>query len=320
MTALLSVCIVNWNTKADLEQALSSVLQADPDLPVEVVVVDNASADGSADMVQQRFPTVRLIRSEENLGFARGYNRAVAEATGRSLLLLNPDTITHPGALRTLVEFVGSHPEVGAVGPRLLNRDGSLQYSCRRFPRPLAALFRNTPLGQLFPRNRYTREYLMTDWDHELARPVDWISGAAMCLRREAWAQVGGFDEGFFMYAEDMDWCLRARRAGWGIYYLPQAVVMHCIGRSSDQVPVRMVIQFHRSMARFYLKHHASEWPFGVRWLPVLGIWLRGGLVLAETTWGLCKNKLYRRPQKSPRETVFLPAPRSEDELPLPRR
>jgi GT2 family glycosyltransferase len=320
VTALLSICIVNWNTKADLEQALISVLEANPDLPVEVIVVDNASADGSAEMVQQRFPGVRLIRSAENLGFARGYNRAAAEATGRYLLLLNPDTITQSGAVRALVEFLDSHADAGAVGPRLLNRDGSLQYSCRRFPRPLAALFRNTPLGLLFPRNRYTREYLMTDWEHDAARPVDWISGAAMCLRREVWEQVGGFDEGFFMYAEDMDWCLRAHRAGWGIYYLPQAVVVHCIGRSSDQVPVRMVIQFHRSMARFYRKHHAPEWPFGVRWLPVLGIWLRGGLVLAETAWGLLKNRLRRRPERRERKAAPLPAPRSEDELPLPRR
>jgi hypothetical protein len=128
-----------------------------------------------------------------------------------------------------------------------------------------------------------------------------------------------GLDEGFFMYAEDMD-CACAPVARMG-YLLPapgRSDALH--GRSSDQIPVRMVIQFHRSMARFYLKHHAAEWPFGVRWLPVLGIWLRGGLVLAETIWGLCKNKLYRRPKKGPRETVLLPAPRSEDELPLPRR
>ncbi len=288
----LSVCIVNWNTRTDLELAVSSVLQADLGLATEVIVLDNASSDGSADMIAARFPEVRLLRSPENLGFARGYNRAAGEAAGRYLLLLNPDTVTRPGALRTLYAFLEANPKAGAAGPRLLNRDESLQFSCRRFPRPVAALFRNTPLGKLFPRNRYTREYLMTDWGHDAPRDVDWISGAAMCIRRETWEQVGGFDEGFFMYAEDMDWCLRAHRAGWGISYVPQAVVMHCIGRSSDQVPVRMVIQFHRSMARFYLKHYAPGWPAPVRWLPVIGVWLRCGVVLAETFWSMALNRL----------------------------
>ncbi len=197
------------------------------------------------------------------------------------------------------MRFLEAHPEVGAVGPKLLNRDGTLQFSCRRFPRPLAAVFRNTPLGKLFPKNRYTREYLMTDCDHTRESPADWISGAAMCLRREAWEQVGGFDEGFFMYAEDMDWCWRARRLGWEIYYLPEAEIVHCIGRSSDQIPLRMVWQFHRSMARFYRKHYASTWPPPLRWLPFLGVWVRGGLVLVETAWSLGRNRLSWRRRKA---------------------
>jgi hypothetical protein len=288
----LSICIVNWNTRDDLERALRSLLLASLGLTQEVVVVDNGSWDGSADMVARRFPLVRLIRSTENLGFARGYNRAVAETTGRYLLLLNPDTITRPGAPKALLRFMEAHPRVAATGPRLLNRDGSLQFSCRRFPRPAAALFRNTPLGKLFPRNRYTRDYLMADTDHQAESSVDWISGAAMCIRREAWEQVGGFDEGFFMYAEDMDWCWRARQAGWDIYYVPEAEVVHLIGRSSDQVPVPMVLQFHRSMARFYRKHYAANWPLPVRWLPFVGVWARCGVVLTETAWALFRSKL----------------------------
>ncbi len=291
----LSICIVNWNTRDDLEQALSSVLLASLGLAREVVVVDNASRDQSAEMVARRFPQVQLVRSEVNLGFARGYNLAVSRTSGRYLLILNPDTITRPGAPEALVRFLDTHPRVGAVGPRLLNRDGSLQFSCRRFPRPLAALFRNTPLGKWFPRNRYTREYLMTDCDHATECCVDWISGAAMGIRRETWEQVGGFDEGFFMYAEDMDWCWRARRAEWDISYLPTAEVMHCIGRSSDQVPVRMVWQFHRSMARFYRKHYAPGWPVLVRWLPFIGVWVRCGVVTLETLWALGKNRLQSR-------------------------
>ena len=271
------------------------MLEASAGLSREVVVLDNASSDGSADMVAQRFPEVRLLRGDVNVGFARGYNRAAAATTGRYLLLLNPDTITRPGAPEALVRFLDSHPRVGAVGPRLLNRDGSLQFSCRRFPRPIAAVFRNTPLGKLFPRNRFPREYLMTDCDHARESSVDWISGAAMCVRREVWEDVGGFDEGFFMYAEDMDWCWHARRAGWDIRYLPSAEIVHCIGRSSDQAPLRMVWQFHRSMARFYRKHYAPTWPLPVRWLPFIGVWVRCGVVLLETTWSLGRNRLARR-------------------------
>ncbi len=279
----LSVCIVNWNTRDDLEEAIASVLGSDPGLNPEVIVLDNASQDGSAEMVREGFPEVTLIEGEANLGFAKGYNRAAQRASGRHLLMLNPDTVVRPGALRRLVDFLDSQPEAAAAGPRLLNSDGTVQFSCRRFPRPIAAILRNTAIGRLVPRNRFTRDYLMADWDHGAVREVDWVSGAAICIRRQAWEKVGGFDEGFFMYAEDIDWCLRARRAAWKIYYCPEAVIVHRVGRSSDQRPIPMVIEFHRSMARFYRKHYAADWPWGLRALPVLGIWARALLVTAQT-------------------------------------
>jgi GT2 family glycosyltransferase len=291
----LSVCIVNWNTRTDLEQALVSVLQPGQGLRIEVIVLDNASRDGSGDMVRQQFPQVALIASTRNLGFARGYNRAAAQTSGRHLLMLNPDTLVQPGALRRLVDFLDAHPRAGAVGPRLLKSDGRLQFSCRRFPRPLAALLRNTLLGRLVGRDRFTRGYLMADWDHATSREVDWISGAAMAIRRQAWERVGGFDEGFFMYAEDMDWCLRAQQAGYSIHYLPEAVIIHHIGRSSDQRPLPSVIEFHRSMVRFYRKHYAPRWPWGLRLLPIAGIWFRAGLVLAQTLWAEGRDRLRAR-------------------------
>jgi hypothetical protein len=290
----LSVCIVNWNTRSDLEHALDSVLKADQGLDLQVIVVDNASRDGSADMVRERFAQVSLIRSPQNLGFARGYNLAARQARGRYLLILNPDTEARPDALRRLVEFMDAHPAAAAAGPRLLNSDGTLQLSCRRFPRALAGVFRNTFLGRLFPGNRYAAHYLMTDWNHAEPREVDWVSGAAMCVRREAWDQIGGFDERFFMYAEDMDWCLRAREAGWQIHYVPDAAIIHRVGRSSDQRPAAMVVQFHRSMARFYCKHYARRWPWGLRWLPLVGIWVRGALVLAHTAWQMGGDRVRR--------------------------
>ncbi len=279
----LSVCIVNWNTRKDLEEAIASVFASDPGLSLEIIVLDNASTDGSVQMMRARFPGVKLLESAENLGFARGYNRAAQAAAGRYLLVLNPDTVVQAGALRRLVEFLDSHPEAGAAGPRLLNADGSLQFSCRHFPTPLAAILRNTFLGRLLPRNRFTRCYLMSDWDHTAIQSVDWVSGAAICIRREVWEQVGGFDERFFMYAEDIDWSLRAQQAGWKVYYVPEATIIHRIGRSSDQRPFPMVIEFHRSMARFYRKHYAQKWPPVIRLLPIMGIWMRAGLVMLQT-------------------------------------
>jgi|WetSurMetagenome_2_1015567.scaffolds.fasta_scaffold99700_2 GT2 family glycosyltransferase len=276
MTAspLLSICIVNWNTREDLARVLASIsLGGVPDR--EVILVDNASTDGSPEMVKSRFPEVKLLQNEENVGFSRAYNRALGEATGRYLLVLNPDCVVHDGALAKLIEFMETHPEAGAVGPRLLNTDGSLQFSCRRFPTFAAGLFRNTPLGRIFPGNRYSRQYLMMEWDHSLPQEVDWISGAAMLIRRRTLEEVGLLDEGFYMYCEDVDWCYRARQKGWKIFYLPSAGITHVMGRASDQRPRAMVVEFHRSMRHFYRKHYAAQWPIGARWLPLLAIRLR---------------------------------------------
>jgi GT2 family glycosyltransferase len=290
----LSVCIVNWNTRQDLEQAITSVLHSDPELKLEVVVLDNASSDGSPEMIREQFPSVKLLRSAENLGFAKGYNRAADEAEGRHILMLNPDTVVRPRALGALVGLLDSRQDAGAAAPRLLNSDGTIQYSCRRLPGPMAAILRNTLIGRLAPNNRFTRDYLMADWDHKTIRQVDWVSGAAICIRRETWSEVGGFDEGYFMYAEDIDWCLRAQQAGWRIYYVPESAIVHHIGRSSDQRPMPMVVEFHRSMARFYHRHYAHRWPLGLRWLPVAGIWTRAAVVLLQTMVAQLRGRLAR--------------------------
>lgn len=257
----LSVTICSWNTREDLHACLESLRTCAHEARFEVVVVDNASQDGSADMVAQCFPEFRLLRQSTNLGFTGGHNLATRERWGRHVALLNSDTVVHPGAIRTLMQFWDEHPEAGIIGPKLLNPDGSLQFSCRRFPNPVAALFRNTLLGRLFPNNRYTREYLMTDWPHSQEREVDWLSGAAMFIRGEVVDQVGVLDDHLFMFCEDVDLCKRAWQAGFKVMYVPQAVVTHAIGRSTDQVPNRMVARFHRSMFRYYLKHNVQEAP-----------------------------------------------------------
>jgi GT2 family glycosyltransferase len=245
-------------------------------------------------MVTQRFPSVELIENYENVGFARANNQALRRAKGKYLLLLNPDCVVHEGAFAALIEFLQANPQAGAVGPKLLNPDGSLQYSCRRFPNIAAGIFRNTPLGWLFPRNRFSRAYLMQEWDHALSREVDWVSGAALLIRRETLEEVGLLDEGYFMYCEDVDWSYRARRKGWKIFYVPKAVITHAIGRSSDQRARDMVVEFHHSMELFYRKHYAKHWPFGFRWFPPFAIRVRLLLVLLHYHLLLRRKKLGR--------------------------
>lgn len=281
----LTVTICSWNTVNDLRDCLQSLEPEHRETGCEVLVVDNASSDGSPDMVKAEFPWVRLLRMDRNLGFTGGHNLALSERKGRSAALLNSDTVVHPGAIKTLLAAL-REPGVGIVGPRLLNPDGSLQYSCRRFPNPVAAAFRNTFLGKLFPNNRHVREYLMQDFDHSQRRDVEWLSGAALFLKGELLDKIGGLDGSFFMYCEDVDICKRAWDAGFRVVYVPEAVVTHAIGRSTDQVANRMIVRFHRSMFRYFRKHLVSKVWLPLRPFAYLGaagaLGLRAGLFLAK--------------------------------------
>ncbi len=279
---ILTVQIVNWNAREHLRQSLRSILDTPPKVPYEIIVLDNASHDGSVQMIEKEFPQVRLLVSEQNLGFSRGHNLIAKGAQGNYLFLLNPDTIVMPSALDLLVAYAERHPEMGIIGPKILNPDGSLQYSCRQFPNPTAALFRNTPLGKLFPNNRFTRDYLMTDWDHNSEREVDWVSGAALFIRRELYERLGGLDEQFFMYCEDTDLCYRAWQLGGRVVYYPEAKIVHAIGRSTDLVANRMIRVFHISMYRFYKKHYARKTPFFLRPFVPVGLALRASLFLLK--------------------------------------
>ncbi|MES1227319.1 MAG: glycosyltransferase family 2 protein, partial [Armatimonadota bacterium] len=213
----LSVTICSWNTREDLRACLASLRDCRDEANFEVVVVDNNSQDGSADMVEAGIPEVRLLRQSVNLGFTGGHNLATKERLGRHVALLNSDTVVHKGAIAELMDYFARNPQAGIIGPKLLNPDGSLQYSCRKFPNPVAAAFRNTFLGRLFPNNRYTRDYLMTDWPHSLPREVDWLSGAAMFIRKEVVDNVGMLDEEMFMFCEDVDICKRAWGSGFKV-------------------------------------------------------------------------------------------------------
>lgn len=291
----LSVIILNWNTKAETRDCLNSIFGQNRRHAIEIIVADNASSDGSREMLAAEFPQARVVAHPVNLGFCAGNNRAIPATSGRYILFLNSDTVVTECALDTLLDFADAHPDIGIVGPKLLNPDGSLQYSCRRFPDLGAGFFRNTPLGRLFPKNRFTQDYLMSDWDHATVRDVDWVSGAALLIRREALEQLGGFDEGFYMYCEDVDLCYRAQEAGWRVVYFPDTVIYHIIGRSTNQVPTRMTYHFHRSMHRFYKKHYARRTPLYLRPLILPGIVARASGQILLYRWRHLQRRLSGR-------------------------
>jgi len=276
----LSICVVSWNVEHDLANCIESLREGAAGIDSETLLVDNASSDGTAQMVRDRFPAVHLIANSENLGFAAANVQAMQMARGRYVLLLNPDTLVPPHALGELIQFADAHPHAGIIGPKLVYGDGSLQHSCRSFPTIAAALFRNTFLGRIFPKADASATYLMQDWAHDTVAEVDWVSGACMLVRREAFEQLGQLDTGFWWGAEDVDYCWRAHKAGWKVLYTPTPVITHLVGRSTDQAVLATVVRHHRGMYRLYSKHVARN-PLS-RCLVWLGVWLRAGAFIAQ--------------------------------------
>ena len=261
----ISIIIVNWNVKALLRQSLQSILSSQYEGEIEVIVVDSASADGSAAMVEAEFPTVKLIASSENLGYAGGNNVGVAAAVGDYLFILNPDTTLFADTLTQLMAYMQAHPTVGVVGPQLRWPDGTVQSSRRRFPTLGSLFWESTLLEQWLPQNRAAKRYKLADQPADQPQPVDWLVGAALFIRREAWRAAGPFDETFFMYFEETDWCHRCAQAGWAIHYLPQAAVMHYEGQSSRQVMAARTIRFQRSKIHYTAKWFGRGWAWSVR-------------------------------------------------------
>ena len=295
----LSVVIVTYNVRDLLEQALRAVERAASGLHVEVFVVDNDSADGTAAMVRARFPDVQLIANQENVGFAVANNQAIRQAAGRHVLVLNPDTVVQEDTLRTLVAFMDDHPEAGAAGCRILNPDGTFAPESRRaFPTPSVAFYRMTGLGRLFPQSPRFGRYNLTYLPKDEVCEVDALSGSCMIVRRAALARspetldrpgpldyeqgdgAGLFDEGFFMYGEDLDWCYRIQQAGWTIYYTPGTQIVHYKGESTKKGELRYVRLFYGAMLRFAEKHFVHESASGGRPVPV---------ARALLTWVMCR-------------------------------
>lgn len=269
----VSAVIVSYNSRAYLGRCLASVVPQVEAAGGEVIVVDNASADGSPEVVRA-FAGVRLVENRANVGFVRAVNQGLKLAAGRYFLILNPDTEVRPGALAALVAFLNDHPRVGLAGPRLLNPDGTVQPSRRRFP-TLPVLFAESTFVQWrFPRLGLFRRFYCEDLPDGTAHPVDWVTGACLLARREAVEQVGLLDERFFMYCEELDWCRRMWAAGWQVYYVPAAEVVHQEAASSRQDPVRQRVNFYTSRWKYAAKYYGAA--AGV----VLRGWLLFGLAV----------------------------------------
>ena len=291
----LSIIIVNWNTCDLLRRCLASIEANRGDLSLEVIVVDNASVDDSVPMVEQEFPQVCLITSQQNLGYAKGNNLGAKEAKGRYLLILNPDTEIVGRALEQMVAYLDEHPNVGVVGPQLLYPDGSVQPSRRRFPQLATTFFQGTPFSWRWFRdsNKFARMHYMADSPDDEIQSVDWLIGAALMIRRETWQEVGLFDEQFFMYSDEVDWCHRCHDAGWDVHYLPTAQIIHDEHKSARRIPVTSRARFHRSRVRYFRKY------FGVGWATIIRLFflMNYAWLLAEeiAKWTIGRRHQVRR-------------------------
>lgn len=252
----ISVIIVNYNVRRLLENALTSVTKALAGLSGEVIVVDNASDDGSVEMVREKFPGVKLLALERNIGFGRANNRAVRESSGESLLFLNPDTIVQEDTISVMLGFFERHPGAGLGGCKILNPDGTLQLACRRsYPTPWVALTKMVGLGSLFPHSPMFAKYNLSYRNPDESYEVDAVSGSFLFVRRNVFESAGGFDEEFFMYGEDLDLCYRVKKSGWKIYYVHSTQIIHYKGESVRRSDIDDVALFYEAMRIFVRKH-----------------------------------------------------------------
>ncbi len=254
----LSIIIVSWNVADLLAACLESIYRSSPDhQTLEIIVVDSSSSDHTVAMIRERFPHVHLLPQSENVGYTRGNNLGLAAARGRYLLLLNPDTEVIGDALAQMIDYLDLHPSVGVVGPRTLNSDGSQQSTRRRFPTFAVGLVESTWLQSWAPKG-LLEHYYAADIADDATAEVDWVQGSGLMARREVYTDIGGLDEGYVMFSEELDWCRRAKAAGWRVVYLGSAKIIHHGGKSTEQVAARKHIHFQESKLRYFRKHHGA--------------------------------------------------------------
>ena len=260
LTVDLSCIIVNYYSSASLKNCLESVYQTLRKISFEVIIVDNSQNDPGMASLKEAYPQVRVIQNATNVGFAKANNQAALSAQGKTLLFLNPDTILADQSIEDMVAHLESNPDIGALGPKVLNTDGSLQYSCRRFPTLMTGFFnRYSLLSRWFPDNPYTVQYLMKDYNHDENREVDWLSGCCLMVPRAVFEKAGGFDEHYFLFNEDIDLCRAIGQNGFKVMYFPLAKITHHVSTSNSRVPARIIIKRHRGMKHYYGKHHGKN-------------------------------------------------------------
>ncbi len=290
----LSIIIVSWNVCDLLAACLDSIISTTWDkLELEIIVVDSASTDTTVTMLHERYPQVRVLPQTENLGFTRCNNLGLKAAAGRHLLLLNPDTEIIGNALVTLVNFLDAHPDVGIVGPHTLNSDGTTQSTRRRFPTPAILFIESTWLQPYAPKTLLDFYYVANGEGENDILEIDWVQGSALAARRAVYEHIGGLDEGYVMYSEEVDWCKRAKAAGWRVFYVGTAQIIHHGGKSTEQVGARSHILFQQSKLRYTRKHHG--------WLlaALLRLWLllnyAGQYALETVKWLMGHKRDLRR-------------------------
>ena len=260
----LGVCIVTRRSRDELLACLTSFFEQTKEMDTQVVVVDNDSQDGTVDEIRLKFPAVKLILNNENLGFSRAVNQGLKLLHARYYLLLNPDTVVLKSSMQTIIQFMDETPDAGICIPKILNRDGSLQYQCRRGEaRPWEVFSYFLGLARLFPNDQRFTGYLLNHLDNDKINEVKAVSGSCMLIRRDVVDQIGYLDERYFAYQEDTDYCIQARQAGWKVFYVPTAQVIHYGGRGGSGVnPYFGVYQWHRSYYLYYRKNLAKDYPF----------------------------------------------------------
>jgi len=255
----ITISIVSYNSLNFLRECLDSILKDPPALEYEIIVVDNASCDGTVEFVRKNYPEITLISNSRNIGFAAANNRAIEKSNSKYILLMNSDCRVYKKSLDNLVEFMEKNPGVGITGPKIVNSDGTIQLSCRRFPSLLNAAA-HTILADIFPHNPFSKKYKLADICRDNTFKVDWVSGSCMIIRKKSLEDTGVLDEKYFMYVEDLDICYRMWQKNWEVYYYPKALIMHHVAGSSSGKKIKSSFRMQKSVFYFFWKNYRKDW------------------------------------------------------------
>lgn len=272
----ISICMVSLNCREVLSACLESIQSTCSSFNYEIIIVDNASSDGTLEYLKKCFPEVQIVRNISNVGFTKATNQAIEKSSGQYILWLNTDTILKVDALPKLLQFLEANPKVGIAGPKVLNPDGTFQPQCRRgLPTPMAALSYLLKLDRLFPSNHAMRQYLLSYLPIDSANQVNAVSGCCLMARRQVWNDIGPLDEDYFGFGEDLDWCVRAKKVGWEVWYYPGSAIIHLKGQGGVHAkPYHKVWGIHQAMRMFYFKHLRADYSWFATGLVYSAIWV----------------------------------------------